>query len=243
LSNSINLTWQATAGSAAHPADYSFGGSTTGTVTVPAGAREWKIPCSMVNDTTTEPLESFNITFSTTSPRAWFPANTSTTVNIGNDDGVANFAGWMSGHGLSSTSALPYVDPNTDGISNIESWLLRINPAGPSPEAWFGRRPALHLDAVGRPALRFTVPNPLPSDVRLIVEESTVLNLPWFELARRTGFGLGSLWTGAGSNRIAEVSNGSISRTFTCPGSQTTQQRPKAFLRMRYELVSGGGSS
>ena len=90
--------------------------------------------------------------------------------------------------------------------------------------------------------LRPTVPTPLPSDVRMIFEENAALSTAWTEQARRTGFDLGSLWTGTGSSRVAEVNNGSTSRTITCGASLTTRQRARAFFRMKYALVSGGAN-
>jgi hypothetical protein len=245
LESPVGLTWQAVAGTASHPADYSFaGGVTTGTVTVPAGASEWMLPLTVAADTTAESLETFTLIFNTTTQNAYMEGNPATTVRIGNDDGVTNFAGWMSGHGLSGNDALAGADPNGDGVKNAEAWLFRLNPAGPYPAAWNDRRPAVHIDsATLRPGLRFTVPTPLPTDVRLIFEENAALSPSWSEQARRTGFGTGSLWTGTGSTRATEVNNGSTSRTVTCGASLTTRQRPRAFLRMKYEIVTGGGNS
>lgn len=242
LLNPLSLTWQALAGTAAHPADYTFGGSTTGTVIVPAGATAWTIPCTIVTDTATESLETFTVGYSTTSQQAYFPDNVATSVRIGNDDGVTNFAGWMSGHGLNSGDALADADPNGDGIKNIEAWLFKLNPAGPSPDTWHERRATFLFDAAARPALRFTVPLPLPSDVRMIFEENFGLSTPWSEQARRTGFGVGSLWTGTGSARVTETTAAGVSRTTTCAGSQTLRQRSVAFLRMKYALDSGSSN-
>jgi hypothetical protein len=94
----------------------------------------------------------------------------------------------------------PDANPNSGGVSNIESWLCKINPAGPSPQAWLDRRGAFVFDAAKRPALRFTVPAPFTSDVQMIFEETTAPSA-WTEQARRTGWAVGSLWTGPGSAR------------------------------------------
>ena len=75
----------------------------------------------------------------------------------------------------------------------------------------------------------------------MIFEETTVLS-SFTEQARRTGWGVGSLWTGTGSARVAETTS-VTSKTVTCSGSQTRTQRPKAYLRMKYNYISGGGAS
>ena len=242
LLNPLSLTWQALAGTAAYPADYTFGAGTTATVTVPAGATAWMLPCTIAADSVSESMESFVVGFSTTSLQAYFPDNILTSIRIGNDDGVTSFSGWVTGHGLAGPDALADADPDGDGITNIEAWLFRLNPAGPSPAAWRERRATFLFDASSRPAIRITVPAPLPSDVRMIFEENSGLSGIWNEQARRSGFGVGSLWTGSGSARVTETTSGTGSRTVTCSGSQTLRQRPRAFLRMKYALVSGGSN-
>jgi hypothetical protein len=172
-----------------------------------------------------------------------FPASAgviNAVVTIASDDGVATFPNWMAAHGLSSTAAAADADPNGDGISNIECWLLRLNPAGPNPPAWLARRAVMNGGSAD-PGLRLVVPTPLPSDVRIIFSQSTDLGT-WVEQTRRTGFGIGSLWTGSGAARVIE-SSGSSGRTITLRASVPTGSRPKVFLRNVYEYVSGGGVS
>jgi hypothetical protein len=245
LATPLSLTWLRTGGSAAATVDFSFPGppGTVGsTVSIPAGQTSWSLITTLINDTAVEPLEDIVITFSTTNTNAVFAGGaTTTTVRIASEDGVTGFPGWMSAHGLTANDALPNADPNGDGVSNLESWLCKINPAGPSPQTWLDRRATFFIDAAARPSLRFTVPTPLPSDVRIIFEETTALS-SWSEQARRTGWAVGSLWTGPGSARVSDVNN-TTHRTITCGGSLTTRQRSRAWFRMRYEYVSGGGSS
>lgn len=238
------LTYQiSTTTSASPPGDFTLpGGSATGSITIPAGQTEARLQVPLVNDTGIEPLEKFQVVFTSTTPGATFANGFSDAiaeVQIGSDDGVTNFAGWMTAHGLTGNAALPNADPNGDGVSNIESWLCRINPAGPSPQAWLDRRASYFVTAANVPGLRLTVPSPLPSDVRMIFEESTGL-ASFSEQTRRSGFATGSLWTGTGASRVVE-SNSLTARTITLPGSATRSARPRAFFRMKYELVSSGG--
>lgn len=241
-SSPLNINYTIGGGTALSGTDYT--GATSGTLTIPAGQLRTSLTIPITNDTTVESLENFTITFSAGSGAsgiAGFPPSATTTISIASEDGVTGFPGWMSAHGLTAAAANPDADPNGDGVSNIESWLCKINPAGPSPQAWLDRRAAFVFDASNRPALRFTVPAPFPSDVQMIFEETTAPSA-WTEQARRTGWGVGSLWTGPGSTRAAE-STSVTSKTVTCSGSQTRTQRPKAYLRMKYNYISGGGAS
>ncbi len=195
----------------------------------------------IVNDTTVESPETLTVTFTNPPAGTVFPGSVASilsTVSIASDDGISNFAGWMTAHGLTGNNALVGADPNRDGVSNLESWLCRINPAGPSPASWLARRSTFLLTTGNRPALRFTVPNPAPSDVRIILHETSSLTT-WSERVRRTGFDLGSLWTGPGANRVVEISS-PTDRAITLPGSATTLSVSKQFLRLEYELVTGG---
>lgn len=238
------LTYQiSTTTSASPPGDFTLpGGSATGSITIPAGQTEARLQVPLVNDTGIEPLEKFQVVFTSTTPGATFANGFSDAiaeVQIASDDGITNFAGWMTAHGLTGNAALPNADPNGDGVSNIESWLCRINPAGPSPQAWLDRRASYFVTASNVPGLRLTVPTPLPSDVRMIFEESTG-PAAFSEQTRRSGFATGSLWTGTGASRVVEA-NTLTARTITFPGSATRSARPRAFFRMKYELVSSGG--
>jgi hypothetical protein len=234
-----------TAGTATHSADYQNPGGgaspATGAAIIPAGAQTAWISVPLLNDTAAESPETFTVTFSNATPGllafAGGGTSVSTVVTIASDDGINQFAAWMAAHGLAGPQALPDADPNGDGIKNIETWLYRLNPAGPAPAAWLDRRAAYHTTAANVPGLRLTVPTPLPSDVRLIFEETTSL-AAWSEQTRRSGFGTGSLWTGSGASRVVEA--GSLtSRTITLPGSAQRSARAKAYFRMKYELVAG----
>ena len=216
------------------------GGTGSGVVTIPAGETRANITIPIVNDTTTESPETFTVLLLNPPANVSFPANATTissVITIASDDGISNFAGWMSNHALTGNDALPLADPNNDGVSNLESWLLRLNPAGTSPAAWFSRRASFVRAAGNQAAMRLEIPNPLPSDVRIIFEETSTLN-PWSEQTRRSGFAVGSLWTGTGASRVVE-SNTLTSRTITFPSSPTLNAGPKGFMRMKYELISG----
>lgn len=241
LATAVAMQWTAASGTATAGQDFGASG-VSGSFTIPAGQMSWMQNVDIINDTAVETLEDFTVSFSTTTPNIIFPnALTSTSVKIASDDGITGFPGWMTAHGLTANNALPDADPNNDRVSNIESWLFRINPAGPSPAAWFDRRPALILNGLSRPALRFIVPTPLPPDVRMRFEESTDLSAPWSLQVDRSGFAFGSLWNGTGSTRVTET-NGSSGRTITCAGSAPTRNRPRAFLHMKYDYASGSGT-
>ena len=236
------FSYQLTDGTAAIGSDYQNAAGASGaagTLVIPAGQTAASLTIPIVNDTATESPETFSVGFGSPPGSPVTFASSTTTVTIASDDGVNNFAGWMTAHALTGNAALPDADPNGDGVSNIESWLCRINPAGPSPAAWLERRPAYFVTAANVPGLRFTVPAPLPADVRMIFEESTLLG-SWSEQTRRSGFATGSLWTGSGSSRVVEA-NSLSARTITLPGSAARSARARAFFRMKYELVSSGG--
>ncbi|NJM36796.1 MAG: hypothetical protein HC845_02375 [Akkermansiaceae bacterium] len=220
------------------------GGVNFAPVTILAGQTTAYVDVPIVNDATTEGIETFRVTFSSNTPAAAFAGGAnfgSCDVKIASDDGVSTFPNWMTAHGLTNAAAAATADPNGDGISNIECWLLRLNPAGPNPPAWLWRR-AVMSGGSNDPGLTFVVPTPLPSDVRIIFSQSTDLS-SWSEQTRRTGFALGSLWTGSGSARVIE-SNNQAGRTITLRASVPTGQRPKLFIRNGYEYVpSGGGGS
>lgn len=231
-------------GTASATSDYTLpGGGASGSLTIPAGATSVNLSIPIINDSTTESPETFQVVLSSPTHGFLLPGGGATfasTVSIASDDAITNFAGWMSAHALTGSAALADADPNQDGITNLESWLCRLNPAGSNPPAWLLRRASWATTATNQPALRLTAPLPLPSDVRLIFEESTALDT-WTEQARRSGFATGSLWSGPGANRITESSTIS-SRTFTLPGSLTIPARPKAWFRLRYELFNAGGN-
>ncbi len=240
LATPLNMSYLATNGTALATTDFLANGQTGSTFVIPAGQTSWSLNVDVIDDTTVEALEQFTFGFSTTATNVAFADGvSSTTIKIASEDGVTGFPGWMSAHGLTANDALPNADPNGDGISNIETWLCRINPAGPSPAVWRERRATFIFDAANRPALRLFVPNPLPTDVRITFEETTVLS-SWTMQAQRTGWGVTTLWTGAGSARVVEtVVRGE--KSIVCSGSQNRTARPKAWLRMKYDYVTGGG--
>jgi hypothetical protein len=237
------LSWSISAITATQGTDYSLpGGNTTGTLIIPAGQTTAQLQIPITNDTAVENMETFRVTYTSNTIAAAFAGGATSAhcdVAIANDDGVSTFATWMSAHGLTSTAATPTADPNGDGISNIESWLFRLNPAGPNPSAWLERR-AKFTGGTTDPALTLFIPAPLPNDVLITFAQSTTLGA-WSEQTRRTGFGLGSLWTGTGASRVIE-SNQLSGRTITLRASIPTGPRPRLFLRNTYELASGGST-
>lgn len=238
------VNWELTGITATQPADFTFpGGSATGTITIPAGQTVGFVNVPIVNDTATESPETFRVRFTAPSTGVYFPGGNGfldATVTIASDDGVTTFPNWMTAHGLAGNATDPDADPNGDGIPNIECWLFRLNPAGPNPPTWLSRRAAMSGGSTD-PGLTLTVPTPLPSDVRIILSQSTDLG-SWSEQTRRTGFALGSLWTGSGAARVIE-SNSAAGRTITVRASVPVGRRPKLFLKNTYEHVSGGGAS
>ncbi len=236
-SGTITLT-PTISGSATHSSDYSCSLLPANSVEFTGSNSTASFTFQSLVDTLNESPETVIITWPS-SPN-YVLSHPTTTITIGDTNG-SGFADYMSGHGLTANDTLANADPNGDGISNIESYLHRINPAGPSPTAWRARRASYMLATGNVPALQMIIPSPLPSDVRLIFEESTGLT-NWSEQTRRSGFGVGSLWTGTGASRVIE-SNNFTARTITFPSSQNRSSRPAAFLRMKYELISGGGIS
>ena len=238
------VSWEVTGQTASQPGDFTYpGGSSTGTVTIPAGQTVGFVNVPIVNDGTNESPETLLVRFTAPSSGVLFPGGNGfldATVAIASDDGVTTFPNWMTAHGLTSTAADPDADPNGDGISNIECWLFRLNPAGPNPPAWLTRR-AVMSGGGNDPGLTFFVSAPLPSDVRMILSQSADLG-SWTEQTRRTGFGTGSLWTGSGAGRVLETSS-PAGRTITLRASAPVGRRTKVFLRNIYEHVSGGGAS
>jgi hypothetical protein len=235
------LTWLVNPVTATQGTDYTLpGGNNTGTFIIPAGQTMATLQIPITNDTTVEGAETFRVNFTSNIDSVLFAGNATSgfcDVMIASDDGVTTFPNWMTAHGLTSTAASPGADPNGDGINNIESWLFRLNPAGPNPPSWLARR-ATFSGGASDPKLTLFIPAPLPNDVLITLSETTTLD-SWTEQTRRTGFGIGSLWTGPGASRVVE-SNSFSGRTLSLRASVPAGPRPSLFLRNTYEYVPGG---
>ena len=191
------------------------------------------------DDAIDEPVESWILTWPT--DPSYTLTHPTTTVLIGDTDG-SGFPDYVAGHGLTGNDALPDADPNGDGITNIEAYAFRLNPAGPFPGSWRDRLPRFTTHLGGRstrPAITWELPSPLPNDVRFVVEESETLS-GWTSIAQRTGYGLGSLWIGSSS---LSISDSGTPRTVIVPGSQSIDSQDRDFLRLDLQYVSGGGGS
>lgn len=237
------LTWTISGITATQGTDYSLpGGNSTGSLIIPAGQTTALLQIPITNDTTVEGMETLRVTFTSNTIAAAFAGGATSAdcnVAIASDDGISTFPNWMTAHGLTSTAATPAADPNQDGISNIESWLFRLNPAGPNPTEWLSRR-ATFTGGNSDPQLTLFIPSPLPNDVLIAFSQSTTLD-SWSEQTRRTGFGTGSLWTGTGASRVVE-SNQPTGRTISLRASVPTGPRPRLFLKNLYEYASGGST-
>lgn len=241
-STDTTLTWQIAAMTATQGTDYSLpGGNSTGSITIPAGQIQALLNVPLVNDTTAESPETFQVTFSAPPSGTGFPGNAATissTVTIASDDGITDFQGWMTTHSLPANSQ-PADDANNDGVSNIECWLHKLNPAGINPASGIARRGTLTGMASNDPGMVMILPNPLPNDVKVVFSESTNLN-DFIPVATRSGFGLGSVWSGPAAGRVME-SNTLSSRTVTLRAQIPSGPRPTLFMRLSFELT--GNSS
>lgn len=127
---------------------------------------------------------------------------------------------------------------------NIEAYAFRLNPAGPFPSTWLVRLPRFTTTLGGRagnlPAITWDLPQPWPADVRFAVYEREDLG-EWTEVARRTGYGVGSLWTGSSSSGVQE--SGSPLKTLVVPGTFNINTRPRTFMRLTMTKVNGGGGT
>lgn len=222
-------------GTAAYPTDYARSFGTTGNVSFAGTDTTAPFTISPVNDALNESPETIIITWT---PSACYTLSApTTTVTIGDTDG-SGFDDYVAGHGLTAANALPQADPNADGISNIEAYAFRLNPAGPFPAAWQARRPQYTTRGTGNvfPALTWQVPAPLPADVAFTVQESTSLQT-WPSVASRGGYGVGTLWSGT---TAATVEDTGSPRTVTVRGSQSIAARPRTFLRLKLDKISTG---
>lgn len=235
------LTWTIAGISATQGTDYTLpGGNSTASMVIPPGQTTATLEIPITNDTTVEGVEVLRVTFTSNTVAAAFAGgatSASCDVKIASDDGVTTFPNWMAAHDLTGVAAEPEADPNADGISNIESWLFRLNPAGPNPLTWMSRR-ATFAGGTTDPKLSLFIPAPLPGDVLIAFSQSTTLD-SWSEQTRRTGFGTGSLWTGTGASRVIESTN-FTGRTVTLRASVSASPRPRLFLRNTYEYMPAG---
>ena len=84
------------------------------------------------------------------------------------------------------------------------------------------------------PAITWQVPSPWPSDVRFVVSQSDDME-NWDELARRSGYGFGSLWTGSATSALSDT--GSPTKTVTVPGSATMQSKERLTLLLQLSYI------
>jgi hypothetical protein len=240
----VDIVWtiQTATSSATTPSDFTLpGAAAAGTVTLPAGSTSASVSIPIIADTAAEPAEEIHLTWGNPTPGMVFNGNFSsknTVIRIADDDGVVSYGDWMTAHGL--PGAEPSADPNNDGISNIECWLHKLNPAGENPPAWLARRQTLTGVAGNDPGLMLTLPTPLPNDVRIVFSESTDL-ATFTPLVQRSGFGTSTAWSGSAAVRVIET-NTFFNRTITLRASVPAGPRPNLFLRASYQLISGGGN-
>lgn len=210
------------AGTATIGTDFT-GLAASGSVVIPAGNSTAQINLNIATDKGNEGPETIDMTWSTSSSSVLLP-NDNTTITIGDING-SGFPDYVAGHGLVGPDAAPDADPNNDGISNIEAYTFRLNPAGPVQAGLRERLPKFTTVAGGRsvfPAITWQVPSPWPSDVRFVVSQSESMET-WTELARRSGYGFGSLWTGSATSALTDT--GDPVRTITVPGSAIMQSK------------------
>ena len=207
----------------------------SGSVVIPAGNSSALVNLNINTDKANESPETIEITWSTSSTSVLLP-NNNTTITIGDING-SGFPDYVAGHGLVGNDANADADPNGDGISNIEAYTFRLNPAGPVQTNHRERLPKFTTIQPGRsvfPAITWQLPSPWPSDVRFVISQSTDM-VNWDELARRSGYGLGSLWTGSATSALTDT--GSPTRTITVPGSATMQSKDGIILHLQLTYV------
>lgn len=153
----------------------------------------------------------------------------------------SGFPDYVSGHGLTRDDADPDADPNGDGFTNLESYMHRFNPAGPSAGGRRERLPSFVTNSLRSgvyPGLTYQVPSPLPQDVRFTIRYGTDL-VDWTVIGSRTGYGVGSLWSGG--SQIEET--GSRSRVVTAWSPVAikagTRSGAKQFLKVDYVYSPG----
>ena len=219
-------------GSATPGNDFS-GLGTAGSVVIPAGNTNAGLNLNIHTDKGNESPETIEITWSSTD--VLLPQN-STIITIGDINGTG-FPDYVAGHGLTGPDAAADADPNDDGISNVKAYTFRLNPAGPIQSDLRERLPSFSTIQPGRsifPAITWQLPSPLPTDVRFVVSESEDME-NWNELARRSGYGFGSAWTGSSSSTLTET--GDLTKTITVSGSATMKSKDGIILLLKLTYV------
>ena len=233
LPTPVSINYSIT-GSATPGNDFSGLGA-AGNVVIPAGNISASVNLNIHTDKGNESPETIEITWSTSSTAVLLP-QTDTTITIGDINGTG-FPDYVAGHGLNGPEAAADADPNGDGISNVEAYTFRLNPAGPIPPNLRERLPSFTTVQGGRslfPAITWQLPSPWPSDVRFVVSQSETMD-SWDELASRSGYGFGSGWTGSATSALTDT--GDPVRTITVPGSATMQSKNGMILLLKLTYV------
>ncbi|MGJ8696294.1 MAG: VWA domain-containing protein [Verrucomicrobiaceae bacterium] len=137
-----------------------------------------------------------------------------------------SFSAWTENSGLSGNNALPNSDPNNDGIDNLLSYALGIDPVNGlngSPGA------SLPSASAAAPAaqISFNIPSPIPAGLTYVVEENCDLSkATWTTIALSNSNGT---WTGATNSS----DNGNGYQTITADSSLPIISVPNCFLRIR----------
>ncbi|MGJ8695540.1 MAG: hypothetical protein ACSHYF_04430 [Verrucomicrobiaceae bacterium] len=230
-------------GTAIWPDDYTRSLGVSGAIMIPSGTTRVNPIFNIAADTLDESPETIVITW-TFGSGDYFLANNTTIFTIG-DTNANSYPDYVAGHGLTNINASAGADPNGDGFSNIEAYVHRFNPAGPSPAGWQDRLPRFTTNILRSgtyPALTYTVPNPLPEDVRFNIYQSKNLQ-QWNLIGSRTGYRVGSLWTGG---TLIQDNANAAGRSITARSADPIEGNPGQTLKVEYTYspgLSGGGGS
>lgn len=191
----------------------------------------------ITDDSTPEPTEFFVAQISTFYNN--FTPSSFYVIVVDDDSATTGYANYIAAHRLFGAEAETTADPNDDGITNLESYAFRLNPAGPNPATSRQRLPRYSTGSLrGRAAITFEVPSPLPSDVRFTILESEDANI-WTDTASRVGYGLGSLWIGSAT--VQDVNTGT-GRSVTVNSTGKISDRSLNFQRLELSLAGGGAN-
>ncbi len=233
----VGCTW---APVTASPTDLTLGIGSPHTFSF-SGSEETKSFLAVASgDTIDESPETVVITW-TPDPANYRLSAATTTITIG-DTNASNYYNYVNGHGLLGNDADPDADPNGDGVTNIEAYAFRLNPAGPFPAAWRQRLPRFATVGNGSsayPGITWTLVQPYPADVEFIVGESDDL-VEWTEIARRKGYGVGSLWTGLVASSVTE--SGGLGNVVTVRGREKISVHDQDFLQLELRYSPPGGA-